>query len=198
MSEQMSFNRCKRWFFCTLLLLRKMYFRRSSWIHPDKKVCQCLHGLIRTCEQPRIPCVLGEIGPHAAPLALSVHCQTDMNRIRSVKEFHENCHFLRIKKIKSVHPDLSSAQKRCVLQLGGKAFHAIGLIGQPSLHACGEIIHDEGELPEFLREPSLRMCIIIGGSTEDIGAQAVTLEFGDGMPQCLGKSALADGACKDR
>ena len=42
------------------------------------------------------------------------------------------------------------------------------------------------------------MCIIIGGSTEDIGAQAVAFEFSDGMSQCLGKSALADGACKDR
>ena len=147
-----------------------MYFRRSRWIHLDKKVRQCLHGLIRTCKQPRIPCVLWEIDLHAASLALPVHRQTDMNRIHSVKEFHENCHFLRIEKIEPVHPDFSPAQKRCVLQLGGKTLHAIGLIGQPSLHTCGEIIHDEGELPEFLREPPLRMCIIIGGRAKDIGA----------------------------
>ena len=87
MSEQMPFNRCKRWLLCTLLLLRKMYFRRSRWIRLDKKVRQCLHGLIRTSEQPRIPCVLWEIDLHAAPLTLPVHRQTDMNRIRSVKEF---------------------------------------------------------------------------------------------------------------
>ena len=87
MSEQMSFNRCKRWFLCTLLLLRKMYFRTRRRVHLDEKIRQCLHGLIRTCKQPRIPCVFGEIDLHAAPLALPVHRQTDMNRIRSVKEF---------------------------------------------------------------------------------------------------------------
>ena len=93
-----------------------------------------------------------------------------MNRIRSVKEFHENCHFLRIEKIEPVHPDLSPAQKRCVLQLGGKPFHAIRLIGQTPFHTHGQIIHDEGDLSELLRKPPLRMCIVIGGSTKDIGA----------------------------
>ena len=181
-----------------LLLLCQVYFRRSRWIDLHKKIRQCLYGLIRTCKQPRIPCVFGEIDLHAAPLALPVHRQTDMNRIRSVKEFHENCHFLRIEKIETVHPDLSPTQKRCVLQLSGKALHAIGLIGQPPFHTHGQIIHDEGDLSELLRKPPLRTCVVIGGSTEDIGAQAVTLEFGDGMTQCLGKSALANGACKDR
>ena len=181
-----------------MLLLYQVYFRHSRWIDLHKQIRQSLHGLIRTCEQTRIPCVLGEVDPHATALAMPIHRQTDVNRVRRVEKFQKNRHFLRIEKVEPVHPDLCAAQKRRVLQLGSKAFHAIGLIGQPSLHTRGEFIHNERDLREFLREPPLFMRTLRRCLTQNIGAQTVAFEFGDGAPQCLGKTALADGTRKDR
>ena len=42
------------------------------------------------------------------------------------------------------------------------------------------------------------MFIVLCGIAQNRRTKSVALEFGDGMSQCLGKSALADGACKDR
>ena len=87
MSEQMPFNRCKRWLLCTLLLLRKMYFRRSRWIRLDKEGSSVPAWSDKNERTAPYPLCSLEIDLHAAPLTLPVHRQTDMNRIRSVKEF---------------------------------------------------------------------------------------------------------------
>ena len=160
-------------------------------------MCQCLHGLIGARKEPRIQCVFREIDTYVIALLASIHRKSHMNGVRCLEEFAKNLHFLRIKKIESVDPNLGSVQKGRVFQLLRKTIHAIGLIGQASLHAHGEFVHDKREFREFLRESLLRMRAVLRCIPQKRGTQAIAFEFCNGTCDGFGKAPLANGTCED-
>ena len=121
-----------------------------------------------------------------------------MYNISCLEQCTKNRHLLRIEKVKSIYPNLCPAQKGGISQLFCKAFHTIRLIGQASLHARGEIVHNECKLLELLRKPPLRMFAIIGSIAQNFGTQSIAFKLGDGACQCLGETALADRSRKYR
>ena len=83
------------------------------------------------------------------PIITAVHRQADMNGINNAKQRAKHRKFLRIEKIESVHPQFGAAQKWCINELHGEPLHPIGVIGQSSLHASSELIHDRGEFRQL-------------------------------------------------
>ena len=115
------------------------------WLLLCKDLLQEVHRLITARKQPRIIDVFRQIGKYMRSIITSVHRQADMNGINNVKQCAKDREFLRIEKIESVHPKFGAVQKWCINELRGEPLHPIGVIGQSSLHAGSELIHDRGE-----------------------------------------------------
>jgi len=74
-----------------------------------------------------------------------------MNRAHGRKERPKHRKFLRIEKIKAVHPDLRITQKGRVAEPACEPFHTVGMIRIAPLHARRKIFHDDRKIRKFLR-----------------------------------------------
>ena len=119
------------------------------WLLLRKDLLQEVHRLITARKQPRIIDIFRQIGKYMCSIITAVHRQADMNGINNAKQRAKDRKFLRIEKIESVHPQFGAAQKWCINELRGEPLHPIGVIGQSSLHAGSELIHDRGEFRQL-------------------------------------------------
>ena len=119
------------------------------WLLLRKDLLQEVHRLITARKQPRIIDIFRQIGKYMCSIITSVHRQADMNGINNAKQCAKDRKFLRIEKIESIHPQFGAAQKWCINELHGETLHPIGVIGQSSLHAGSELIHDRGEFRQL-------------------------------------------------
>ena len=119
------------------------------WLLLCKDLLQEVHRLITARKQPRIIDVFRQIGKYMRSIITSVHRQADMNGINNAKQCAKDREFLRIEKIESVHPQFGAVQKWCINELCSEPFHPIGVIGQSSLHASSEFVHDRGEFRQL-------------------------------------------------
>ena len=119
------------------------------WLLLRKDLLQEVHRLITARKQPRIIDIFRQIGKYTRSIITAVHRQADMNGINNAKQRAKDRKLLRIEKIESVHPQFGAAQKWCINELRGEPLHPIGVIGQSSLHAGSELIHDRGEFRQL-------------------------------------------------
>ena len=139
MVEQLRFQQTKPLRPRPMLHWHQANLNLCRWLLLCKDLLQEVHRLITARKQPRIIDIFRQIGKYMRSIITSVHRQADMNGINNAKQRAKDREFLRIEKIESVHPQFGAAQLR------GEPLHPIGVIGQSSLHAGSELIHDRGE-----------------------------------------------------